>query len=347
MQIKILNNQIKAQHFRGVPPSEIMVPYPNINSLLESQANFYKNKIFIKIKNEEISYIDFLKKVKQCSNYLIEKKIEKKTFSISESNPIISLIEIFSIWNIGGVIDLDNEKNDDLNFEKIFKNYSTQFSPIQKNKFYDECIQFKNKDKNKIYLSHYNILVTTMGMSKNFNLEIENLFMYEYPFKKKLNLILAITLTLYMGSSFEFIDKNHDFNSNKKITLFTEKYFYNKKIENIILPHNILSIPKKPNFRISLFLSELSGYASMNMKKPKIHLDDFISIGKGMNHSELSIIDKDGIKKSNNIGKLVVRGHNVFQNIYGNLDIENYFKFGWFHTGLKGISIDDEFFIEL
>ena len=51
MQVKFLNNQIKAQHFRGVPPSEIMVPYPNINSLLESQANFYKDKIFIKIEN--------------------------------------------------------------------------------------------------------------------------------------------------------------------------------------------------------------------------------------------------------------------------------------------------------
>ena len=64
MQVKFLNNQIKAQHFRGVPPSEIMVPYPNINSLLESQANFYKDKIFIKIENEpKCPILIFIKKL--------------------------------------------------------------------------------------------------------------------------------------------------------------------------------------------------------------------------------------------------------------------------------------------
>ena len=80
MQVKFLNNQIKAQHFRGVPPSEIMVPYPNINSLLESQANFYKDKIFIKIENDEMSDINFYKKVNQYSNYLNKKKLKKIYF---------------------------------------------------------------------------------------------------------------------------------------------------------------------------------------------------------------------------------------------------------------------------
>ena len=346
MQIKFLNNQIKAQHFRGVPPSEIMVPYPNINSLLESQANFYRDKIFIKIKNEKISYIDFFKKVNQYSNYLNTKTIKNKFFSVSGSNPIFLLIEIFSVWNNGGIIDLDSEIEQKLNFEKIFKDFEPYFSPNEKNKFYDICIKINSKQKNKIFLSHYNLLVTAMGMSKNFNSKFENFFMYEYPFKEKLNLILAIILTLYLGSSLEFIEKNHEINSNNKITLFAEKYYFNDKIEHIIMPHNIKRNYNNKNFRIGLFLPELSGYASINIKKPKIHLDNFFSIGKGMNHCELSIFNKNGEVKSNNIGELVVRGHNVVQKIEVNNN-ENHFKFGWYHTGLKGIKVNNEFFIQL
>ncbi len=347
MQVKFLNNQIKAQHFRGVPPSEIMVPYPNINSLLESQANFYKDKIFIKIENEEMSYIDFYKKVNQHSNYLNKKKLKKKLFSVSNSNPIFFLIEIFSVWNNGGVVDLDSEIEKKLNFEKIFKDFKPNFSPNKKNKFYDICIKINGRQKNKIFLSHYNLLITAMGMSKNFNSKYENFFIYQYPFKEKLNLILAIILALYLGNSLEFIKKNCEINSKNKTTLFSEQYYSNNKIENIILPHNIKINQKHKNFRIGLFLPEVSGYASINIKKPKIHLENFFSIGKGMNHCELSIFNKNGSIESNNIGELVVRGHNIVQRIEGDDSIENYFKFGWFHTGIKGIKFNNEFFIKL
>ena len=105
MQIKFLNNQNKAQHVRGVPPSEIMIPYPNIRSLLESQTNFFKDKIFIIYEDEKISYNDFFKKVNQFSNFLINNNFDQNNlYSIYSNKPFFFLIELFAIWNIGGKI---------------------------------------------------------------------------------------------------------------------------------------------------------------------------------------------------------------------------------------------------
>ena len=349
MQIKFLNNQNKAQHVRGVPPSEVMVPYPNIRSLLESQANFLKDKIFIIYENDKISYNDFVKKVNQYSNFLIDNNLVKNnSYSISSNKPIFFLIELFAIWNIGGRINLSLKNNMKIDFEKIFKNYNSKFIPIKKNKFYDICMQFQNKNGNTIFLSEYNLLVTAMGISNNFNVNENNLFMYFYPFKNKLNLIFAILSSLYLGSEFQFLNKNHNFNKCKTITtLFIEEFFFSEKIKNIICPHYIFKLIKKTNFKVSFFIPDISGYISINMENPKILMKNFISIGFGMNHCELAIISNKGdILPDEKIGDLVIRGHNIMEKINGIKNINNYFKYGWFHTGYKGILFKNEIFIQ-
>jgi len=350
MQIEFLNNQNKAQHVRGVPPSEIMVPYPNIRSLLESQANFLNDKIFIIYEDKKISYNEFYIKVNQFSNFLIDNNLSQNNlYSISSDKPIFFLIELFAIWNIGGILNLNFKNNININFEKIFKNYNSKFIPIKKNKFYDICVQFQNKNNHTIFLSEYNLLVTAMGISNNFNVNEKNMFMYFNPFKNKLNLILATLSSLYIGAKFKFLNKEHNFNkSNNITTLFIEKFFFNEKIKNIICPHYICKSRVKNNFKVNFYIPDISGFISINMKNPQILKKNFISIGFGMNHCELAIINNKGdILNDGKIGELVIRGHNIMQKINGVKNINNYFKYGWFHTGYKGILIKNEIFIQL
>jgi len=349
MQIKFLNNQNKAQHVRGVPPSEIMIPYPNIRSLLESQTNFFKDKIFIIYEDEKISYNDFFKKVNQFSNFLINNNFDQNNlYSIYSNKPFFFLIELFAIWNIGGKINLSLKNNIRVDFEKIFKNYNSKFIPIKKNKFYDICIQFQNKNGKTIFLSEYNLLITAKGISNNFNENENNLFMYFNPFKNKLNLIFATLSSLYLGAKFKFLNKNHNFiKCNDITTLFIEEFFFSPKIKNIICPHYIFKSTVKTNFKVSFYSSDISGYISINMKNPKILMKNFISIGFGMNHCELAIINNKGnILPDGKIGELVIRGHNIMEKINGIKNINNYFKYGWFHSGYKGIIVKNEIFIQ-
>ena len=53
MDYNLISNLESAQSIRGVPSSEIMIPYPSIRSLLDSQVQRYGNRTFLIINEND------------------------------------------------------------------------------------------------------------------------------------------------------------------------------------------------------------------------------------------------------------------------------------------------------
>ena len=107
-----LNQQTKENIFsahciRGIPQSEIMIPYPNIRSLLESQVLRYSNKTFIVFYSKQgsrikLSYKQFLRKINQGANFLESHGLGySDRIMIRARNDLDTLFRYFAVWMIG------------------------------------------------------------------------------------------------------------------------------------------------------------------------------------------------------------------------------------------------------
>ncbi len=111
-------SDIESAHcFHGIPPSEIIIPYPSIRSLLDSQTRRYGEKPFLiyydgKNHRSEYSFRDVFQLVSKTANFL---ESERCTFgdciAIDTANRVETIIQYFSVWMIGGtavVIDINH-----------------------------------------------------------------------------------------------------------------------------------------------------------------------------------------------------------------------------------------------
>ncbi|MBA3281838.1 MAG: long-chain fatty acid--CoA ligase [Acidimicrobiia bacterium] len=92
-------------------------------------------------------------------------------------------------------------------------------------------------------------------------------------------------------------------------------------------------------------LSETSSIATFNQSAERRRV---LSIGQPMWGVEVRIVDEDGAELppgDDQIGEIVIRGHNVMKGYYGNPDATaEAIKGGWFHTGDLGYRDDDGYF---
>ena len=117
MDYKLTTNIESAQSISGVPSSEIMIPYPSIRSLLDSQVQQYGNRTFLIINENDychqISFIDFFHQVCKCANFLRSQKIcFGDRVKVNYNGKFRSLIQIFGIWEVGGTVYLNDYEKD-------------------------------------------------------------------------------------------------------------------------------------------------------------------------------------------------------------------------------------------
>jgi long-chain acyl-CoA synthetase len=92
-------------------------------------------------------------------------------------------------------------------------------------------------------------------------------------------------------------------------------------------------------------LSETASAACFNRSVEERRV---LSIGKPIYGVEVRVVDEDGKELaagSDNVGEIVIRGHNVMKGYYKNPEATaEAFKGGWFHTGDMGYRDDEGFF---
>ena len=121
-------SDIESAHcFQGIPPSEIIIPYPSIRSLLDSQTRRYGEKPFLihydeKNHRSEYSFRDVFQMVSKTANFL---ESESCTFgdrvAIDTSNRVETIIHYFSVWMIGGTAVVIDKNQSTKVIEKIIR----------------------------------------------------------------------------------------------------------------------------------------------------------------------------------------------------------------------------------
>tara|TARA_B100000029_G_C17609848_1_gene969155 strand:- start:298 stop:1377 length:1080 start_codon:yes stop_codon:yes gene_type:complete len=341
MDIKLMSNVESAQSISGVPSSEIMIPYPSIRSLLDSQVQRYGNRTFLNInennKWSQISFIDFFHQVCKCANFLRKEKVSfGDRVNMNYNGKFRSLIQIFGIWEVGATVNLNNDEiesdffTDPSLFDKTIAQESNKVQIGKKSKLSDGCLILDNNFGKNVLLSHYNLMVSGMAISSYFRLSDKDIIGCSEKTNDLLNLSSTIMSGLYSGCQI-----NLGTGLSTKVFFSYDNHLV-KNSEFLLKPHNSyqenIGVP-------GFFIPELSGFASFNLKDNNLS-NGFIPIGQPLNICEMSIIDDEGNQvKNGNYGFLGVRGHNVMK---GYLDKEednsNSFKKGWLNTGWEAIA---------
>lgn len=169
-----------AHSVRGIPPSEILTPYPSIRSLLNSQVRRYGDRTFLIAysadgSRHQVSYLDFSRKVFQGANYLKNRGVNfGDRIPVTGSHGFSSLLEIFAIWTLGGVAvlkaDSGEEKENSAEFLDIIGEFDPEFQIGKKSRISDDVLLvYSRTHKGKtegIRLSHYNLLVEAMAVAE-------------------------------------------------------------------------------------------------------------------------------------------------------------------------------------
>ncbi len=343
MDFNLISNLESAQSIRGVPSSEIMIPYPSIRSLLDSQVQRYGNRTFLIINENDhchqISFVDFFHQVCKCANFLRRQKIcFGDRVKVNYNGEFRSLIQIFGIWEVGATVYLnDYEKDsvfieDPFLFDETLEEESTTIQIGKKSKLSDECLILSNNYGKDVILSHYNMMVSGMAISAYFQFSDKDVIGCPEPTNDLLNLSGAIMSGLYSGCQ---INLGTGLPTNTKV-FFSYNNQLAKNSELLLVPHTSY----KKNIGIpGFFIPELSGFASFSSKSINL-FNGMIPIGQPLNMCEMSIIDDEGNQIGvEDYGLLGVRGHNVMKGYLGNDEDNNkIFTQGWLNTGWKAIA---------
>ena len=343
MDYKLTTNIESAQSISGVPSSEIMIPYPSIRSLLDSQVQRYGNRTFLIINGNDychqISFIDFFYQVCKCANFLRSQKIcFGDRVKVNYNGKFRSLIQIFGIWEVGGTVYLnDYEKDsvfvaDPFLFDKSLEQEPTTIQIGKKSKLSDECLILSNNYGKDVILSHYNMMVSGMAISEYFQFSDKDIIGCTEPTNDLLNLSGAIMSGLYSGCQ---INLGTGLPEKTKI-LFSYHHQKSTNSKILLVPHSSyqenIGIP-------GFFIPELSGFASFSSKSINL-FNGMIPIGQPLSICEMSIIDNEGNQVGvGDYGFLGVRGHNVMKGYLENDEENNkIFTQGWLNTGWKAIA---------
>lgn len=216
-----MNDILSAHSVRGVPPSEIMIPYPSIRSLVESQVRRYGNRTFVISyagdgTRTALSYKQFYTAISQAANFL---KSQDVTFgsriAIPARKDLLTLIEYFGTWMIGAVsVPVQGDHEDHPKASSIFletgdrlleiiRDQPEEFQVGKKSKLGDDvliiCQRSKTGAWKKIVLSHYNVLVTAMAVAHWYGLTDEQTLFCAVPFTEATGIIGGVMTALYGG----------------------------------------------------------------------------------------------------------------------------------------------------
>ena len=104
------DNILKAHCFKNLSATDYLVPYKNMNELLRERASGKSDKIYITFYDADsgkvsLTYRDFMQRVNQLANFLIENGIGRgdrvATFS---HNHFKTVILYFASWAVGAVV---------------------------------------------------------------------------------------------------------------------------------------------------------------------------------------------------------------------------------------------------
>ena len=350
MDEKLQAKKESAQSIRGVPPSEIMIPYPSIRSLLNSQVRRYGDRTFLIIEDgngrEEVSFTFFFKRVSQCTNYLRREKIKfGDTVGITLDEPLAVLIQIFGVWAVGGTVDLRNISS------SIFPNNPTEFESAldgeadiaavgKKSKLADDSLRIDNGNNLIVVLSHYNLIVNGMAIAERFKFTDDDILLCPEPVCELLTLSGGVMTALYAGCRILFTKDGSSDNLSEPIhTAFSCTPTPGFEADETVAPHTSFSGVNHSQVTTGFFMPELTGFASFSKASEKV-TENLIPIGTPLHLCEMTILDKSGEELPNGEpGQIAVRGHNVMKGYFNNKKAnKKAFAHGWFNTGLTGLS---------
>ena len=299
---KLQANRELAQSIRGVPPSEIMIPYPSIRSLLDSQVRRYGDRTFLIIEDEngreEVSFTFLLKRVSQCANYLRREKIKfGDTVGITLDEPLVVLIQIFGIWAVGGTVDLRNISSsffpdDPTEFESALDEEADTTDVGKKSKLADDSVWIDNGNDLTVVLSHYNLIVNGMATAERFNFSDNDILLCPEPVCELLTLSGGVMTALYAGCRILFTKDCSTGNLSEPIqTVFSWTPTPGCEADEIVVPHTSLSKVNHSHFATGFFMPELTGFASFSRASEKI-TENLIPVGTPLHLCEMTILDK-------------------------------------------------------
>ena len=350
MDEKLQAKRESAQSIRGVPPSEIMIPYPSIRSLLDSQVRRYGNRTFLIIEDgngrEEVSFSFLFKRVSQCANYLRREKIKfGDTGVITLDEPLAVLIQIFGVWAVGGTVDLRNISssifpNDPTEFESALDGEADIASVGKKSKLADDSLRIDNGNNLIVVLSHYNLIVNGMAIAERFKFTDDDILLCPEPGCELLTLSGGVMTALYAGCRILFTKDGSSDNLSEPVhTAFSCTLTPGFEADETVAPHTSFSGVNHSQVTTGFFMPELTGFASFSQASEKV-TENLIPIGTPLHLCEMTILDKSGEELPNGEpGQIAVRGHNVMKGYFNNKKANRKaFAHGWFNTGLTGLS---------
>jgi len=347
---KLQANRESAQSIRGVPPSEIMIPYPSIRSLLDSQVRRYGDRTFLIIEDgggrEEVSFTFFFKRVSQCANYLRREKIKfGDTVGLTLDEPLAVLIQIFGIWAVGGTVDLINISSpifpsDLTEFEGALDGEADTAAVGKKSKLADDSLRINNGNNLIVVLSHYNLIVNGMAIAERFNFRDDDILLCPEPVSELLTLSGGVMTALYAGCRVLFTKDGSSGNLIEPVhTAFSCTPKLGLEADETVVPHTSFSGVNHPQITAGFFMPELTGFASFSQASEKV-TENLIPVGTPLHLCEMTILDESGEKLPNGEkGQIAVRGHNIMKGYFNNKEADRKaFAHGWFNTGLTGLS---------
>ena len=340
MDADLLANIESAQSIRGIPPSEIMIPYPSIRSLLDSQVRRYGDRSFFcrweDGENRDVSFNDFFNRVSRCANYLRREKVAfGDTVGVTETELYRSLVQLFGIWAVGGTAHLDS--GDSLfpsevhHFDDALNGESEVAEVGKKSKLADDCLKLKNESGRTVVLSHYNLIVNGMAISERLLFTDSDTLGSDGERIDLLTLAGAVMTALYAGCR---IDLTGGTSSGKQIcAIFAHRPESAANAECAVVPHIVSGDKRRGSVITGFFMPELTGFVSFE-SSPSDE-EELIPVGDPLHPCEMAILDEEGAKlPEGQRGRLAVRGHNVMKGFSGDDDANHsIFAGGWLNTG--------------
>lgn len=109
MKVQRHGNIFLAHCVHGIPPEEIMIPYPSIRSLFESQVLRHKEKTFVvfhssRKERSQLTYSQVYARMGQAANYLEAQDLSYgNRIALPVRNDVNALLLYFASWTVGAV----------------------------------------------------------------------------------------------------------------------------------------------------------------------------------------------------------------------------------------------------
>ncbi|MBH31137.1 MAG: hypothetical protein CMG71_03995 [Candidatus Marinimicrobia bacterium] len=340
MDADLRTNIESAQSIRGIPPSEIMTPYPSIRSLLDSQVRRYGDRTYLYWRengeNLDISFGAFFDRVSQCANYLRKEKVAfGDTVALTGKGPYRSLIELFGIWAVGGTANINGKDSPFPSESNRFDDALAEEHKVadvgKKSKLADDCLILKNGNGRTFVLSHYNLIVSGMAIAEKLQFNDKDTLSAD---GERIDLLTIATVMtgLYTGCR---INLRGGKASDQEIrAIFTHHPQEFPLTKSAIVPHSASNRKYQGSLITGFFMPELTGFASLGISANEEE-KQLLHVGEPLHPCEMTILDEEGEELTEGkLGRLVVRGHNVMKGYTEDEEANrNIFAGGWLNTG--------------